>query len=91
MTYEKAIKRLEEIALQMESGKLTLDESIKYYEESVKLTEFCYSKLEAFKQRIYEVTSSGLILNRDSTTTAHISTKNLPLTLQRTAQKFAIR
>lgn len=59
MIYEKAIKRLEEIALQMESGKLTLDESIKYYEESVKLTEFCYSKLEAFKQRIYEVTSSG--------------------------------
>ncbi len=59
MTYEKAIKRLEEIALQMESGKLTLDESIKYYEESVKLTEFCYSKLESFKQRIYEVTSSG--------------------------------
>ena len=55
MTYEKAIKRLEEIALQMESGKLTLDESIKYYEESVKLTEFCYSKLEAFEQRIYEV------------------------------------
>ena len=43
----------------MESGKLTLDESIKYYEESENLSEFCYSKLEAFKQRIYEVTSSG--------------------------------
>lgn len=59
MTYEQAIKRLEEIASLMESGKLSLDDSVKFYDESVKLTEFCYSKLEAFKQRIYEVTSSG--------------------------------
>ena len=59
MTYEQAVKRLEEIAALMESGKLSLDDSVKFYEESVRLTEFCYSKLEAFKQRIYEVTSSG--------------------------------
>lgn len=59
MTYEQAVKRLEEIASLMESGKLSLDDSVKFYDESVRLTEFCYSKLEAFKQRIYEVTSSG--------------------------------
>ena len=59
MTYEKAVGRLEEIAGLMESGKLSLDESMKLYDESVRLTEFCYSKLEAFKQRVYEVTSSG--------------------------------
>ena len=59
MTYEHAVGRLEEIAGLMESGKLSLDESMKLYDESVRLTEFCYSKLEAFKQRVYEVTSSG--------------------------------
>ncbi|MCI5682892.1 MAG: exodeoxyribonuclease VII small subunit [Eubacteriales bacterium] len=59
MTYEQAVGRLEEIAGLMESGKLSLDESMKLYDESVRLTEFCYSKLEAFKQRVYEVTSSG--------------------------------
>ena len=59
MTYEQAVGRLEEIAGLMESGKLSLDESMKLYNESVRLTEFCYSKLEAFKQRVYEVTSSG--------------------------------
>ena len=59
MTYEQAVGRLEEIAGLMESGKLSLDESMKLYHESVRLTEFCYSKLEAFKQRVYEVTSSG--------------------------------
>lgn len=59
MTYEQAVGRLEEIAGLMESGKLSLDESMKIYDESVRLTEFCYSKLEAFKQRVYEVTSSG--------------------------------
>ena len=58
MTYEQAVGRLEEIAGLMESGKLSLDESMKLYDESVRLTEFCYSKLEAFKQRVYEVTSS---------------------------------
>ena len=59
MTYEQAVGRLEEIAGLMESGKLSLDESMKLYDESVRLTEFCYSKLEVFKQRVYEVTSSG--------------------------------
>ena len=59
MTYEQAVGRLEEIAGLMESGKLSLDESMKLYDESVRLTEFCYSTLEAFKQRVYEVTSSG--------------------------------
>lgn len=59
MTYEQAVGRLEEIAGLMESGKLSLDESMKLYDESARLTEFCYSKLEAFKQRVYEVTSSG--------------------------------
>ena len=59
MTYEQAVGRLEEIAGLMESGKLSLDESMKLYDESVRLTEFCYSKLEAFKQRVYKVTSSG--------------------------------
>ena len=59
MTYEQAVGRLEEIAGLMESGKLSLDESMKLYDESVRLTEFCYSKLEAFKERVYEVTSSG--------------------------------
>ena len=59
MTYEQAVGRLEEIAGLMESGKLSLDESMKLYDESVRLTEFCYSKLEAFKQRVYEVKSSG--------------------------------
>lgn len=59
MTYEQAVKRLEEIVAVMESGKATLDDSVKLYEESVALTEFCYSKLEAFRKRISEVTAAG--------------------------------
>ena len=38
MTFETAIKRLEEITLLIEKGELTLDESIKLFEEGVKLT-----------------------------------------------------
>lgn len=44
-TFESAITRLEEIASLLESGQLSLDESLKLYEESTKLASFCSGKL----------------------------------------------
>ena len=55
MTYEKAIKRLEEIVEQLDSGKLSLDESLKLFEESTKLTAFCNSSLENAKLKLTEL------------------------------------
>ncbi len=55
MTYEKAIKRLEEIVEQLDSGKLSLDESLKLFEESTALTAFCNSSLENAKLKITEL------------------------------------
>lgn len=52
MTYETALKRLEEIAEQLDSGKLSLDESLKLFEEGTKLTTFCNSCLEKAKLKI---------------------------------------
>ena len=55
MTYEEAIKRLEEIVEQLDSGKLSLDESLKLFEESTKLTAFCNHGLENAKLKITEL------------------------------------
>ena len=59
MTFETAIKRLEEITLLIEKGELTLDESIKLYEEGVKLVNLCNNKISNVEKSI------KILLNSD--------------------------
>jgi exodeoxyribonuclease VII small subunit len=58
MTYEQAIKRLEEIVSLLESGDVSLEESIKLYEESSKLSAFCSELLNKAELKITEFTKS---------------------------------
>lgn len=55
MTYEAAIKRLEEIAQQLEGGALSLEESMRLFEEGTKLTAFCTRQLDEAEQKITEL------------------------------------
>ena len=52
MTFEQAIKRLEEIARMMEAGELPLEKSIELYAEGTKLSAYCNEKLSAAEQKI---------------------------------------
>lgn len=52
MTFEEALKRLEEIVARMEGGDLNLDESLKSFEEGVKLTRFCEKKLDEAEKKV---------------------------------------
>ena len=52
LSYEEAIARLEEIARKMESGEMTLDQSVKAYEEGSKLIKFCEDELKKYEERI---------------------------------------
>ena len=45
MDFEKKLNRLEEIVHKMEKGEMALDESLKLYEEGVKLSRECHTKL----------------------------------------------
>lgn len=56
MTYEKAILRLEEIVSSLEKNEVSLDESLKLFEEGAKLTAFCADKLKNAQQKITELT-----------------------------------
>jgi len=51
-TFETAIERLEEIAALLEAGTQTLDASLKLYEESTHLLEFCLGKLKVADEKI---------------------------------------
>lgn len=52
MTYEQAMERLEIIAEKLDEGDLTLEESLKLFEESTALTDFCTKCLENAKLKI---------------------------------------
>ena len=49
LTFEEAIQNLENIVNELETGKLTLDESVKKFEEGIKLSKHCNEMLECRK------------------------------------------
>ena len=55
MTYEQAMKRLEEIVEKLDDGSLPLEESIKLFEESTRLAAFCNDTLEKAKLKVTEL------------------------------------
>jgi exodeoxyribonuclease VII small subunit len=50
--FESAIKRLEEIVSQLESGDLQLEKSLELFEEGIKLSRFCHSKLDEAERKV---------------------------------------
>ena len=53
-TFEQALTRLEEIAAGLEDGSMSLEESLKAYEEGVALVRLCQKTLEGAKLRLRE-------------------------------------
>ena len=53
--YEKSIIRPAEIVEALESGSLSLEESMKLFEEGTKLTAACYDVLKKAEQKITEL------------------------------------
>lgn len=51
-SFEAALKELEEIAEHLKSGSLTLDESLRSFEQGMKLYEECNGILSEVKQKI---------------------------------------
>lgn len=52
LTYEKAMTRLEKIVSLLEKNDVSLDDSIKLFEEGTRLTAFCSEKLKNAKAKI---------------------------------------
>jgi exodeoxyribonuclease VII small subunit len=56
LTFEAALKRLEEIVHKLESGEASLDEAIALYGEGDRLKQQCETRLKAAQARIEQIT-----------------------------------
>ena len=50
--FEEALQKLEAIVTQMEEGDLPLEETLKAFEEGVRLARFCASKLDEAERKV---------------------------------------
>ena len=50
--FEDAMKRLEDIVEELEGGDLPLEDSLKSFEEGMKLLTFCSDKLDEVEKRV---------------------------------------
>ena len=52
MDFEKKLKRLEEIVQKMEKGELSLEDSLKLFEEGVQLSRECHQRLTEAESKV---------------------------------------
>ena len=57
--FEAALAELEPLVTQMESGELSLDESLKAFERGVSLARQCQLELKQAEQRVQVLTAEG--------------------------------
>ena len=55
ITYEQGVARLQEIVKALESGGMTLDESVRLFEEGAALSKFCSGELEKAERKIVQL------------------------------------
>ena len=55
LSYEEALARIQEIAAKLESGELPLEESIKSYEQALKLIKTCSEALNKAEKKLQEL------------------------------------
>lgn len=70
MDFEKKLSRLEEIVTKMESGNLTLEDSLKLFEEGVQNSRECQKQLTEAEEKIkvlLKIADDGMPVTKDLT------------------------
>jgi len=52
MTFEDAVKKIEDIIKEMENGRLPLEQSLERFEDGIKLVKLCNTKLDNYEKKI---------------------------------------
>lgn len=58
-SFEQALKLLEQIVVELESGDLPLEQAIRKFEEGMELSRFCAQKLEETERKITQLVQEG--------------------------------
>lgn len=59
MSFEEALRALEQVVRQLESGEVPLDQSISLYERGEELRKACQARLDAAQARIEAIVQDG--------------------------------
>lgn len=59
MSFEDAMKELEQVVSRLESGDAPLEDSIKLYERGAALKEHCQKKLSEAEEKVAQITLDG--------------------------------
>jgi len=59
ITFEAALAKLEKIVHELEGGETTLDDSIKLFEEGIKLSDLCSKHLKTAQQKVEILIENG--------------------------------
>ena len=59
MSFEEAMKELEQVVGQLERGDVALDDSIKLYERGAALKARCEAKLKEAEEKVAKITLDG--------------------------------
>ena len=58
-SFEENMSRLEEIAVMLDNGSVSLEEALKLYEEGISLAKACAIKLTHVEKNLYELSKSA--------------------------------
>ena len=59
-TFEKAVKRLEEIVIHLENQDVSLEKTLDLFEEGIKNSGFCRMELDKAEKRVARLNFEGL-------------------------------
>lgn len=63
LTFEEALKKLEETVNKLEAGDMSLEESLIFFERGQKLASYCNQLLDKASLRVEQLTSDGEIVD----------------------------
>ncbi|WP_026569993.1 MULTISPECIES: exodeoxyribonuclease VII small subunit [Sediminibacillus] len=55
ISFEEAMKQLEEIVEKLEEGEVPLEKAINYYQEGMKLSKLCSDKLSSVEEQMEKI------------------------------------
>jgi exodeoxyribonuclease VII small subunit len=67
LDFEESLVKLEEITRKLEAGELSLDESLKIFEEGIRLSRYCEKKLTEVEHKLEILKSTEIPDEADST------------------------
>ena len=66
VNFESSLKRLEQIVAKLEDGDISLEDSVKSFEEGISLVKECQKQLSSAELKVKKLLESGDTLDLDS-------------------------